>query len=142
MKKLEIRLGLFVMAISLAYYFLTFTLPESVVLYPRMVAILLFAFSVIFLIQTAMTEYKDSASPFKGIYWRQLIFVLAMSLVYILLINVMGFFVATSLYIVVTMLGLKIRLLNAVISTLAVDAALYGIFVFFLNVPLPEGILF
>lgn len=142
MKKLEIKLGLVIMLISLMYYYLTYSLPEKVVLYPRFVAILLFTFSLMFLIQTAVTEYKDSVSPFQGIYWRQLIFVLAMSMMYIMLINVLGFFLATSLYVVVTMRGLKIKILNAVLSTIGVNAALYGIFVFFLNVPLPTGILF
>lgn len=142
MKKLEVYMGILLMALGLGFYMVTLTLPEQVSLYPKFVSLLLLVFSTLFVIQTMFRpneEYQDR--PFEGIYVRQMMFIIGISFIYVVLIKTLGFFLATSLYVVVGTRGLKIPFKNAVATAIGVNVALYGIFVFMLNVPLPKGIL-
>ncbi len=141
MKKQEIGLGFVLVAIAIGFFFLTNTLPEDSALFPRLVAFLLMGLSGIFLMGTIRSKETDETSPFDKVYWRQLLFIVGLSFVYIILIQVFGYFAATGLYIVVGTMGLRIPFKSAAISATGTVAFLYLVFVVFLNVPLPKGFL-
>ena len=66
---------------------------------------------------------------------------LTLSIGYLLLINGLGFYISTAVFLFIVMLhlGLSKHWLNALVSVLTASFV-YGLFHFFLKIPLPEGI--
>jgi hypothetical membrane protein len=64
-----------------------------------------------------------------------------MLLAYVVLINVLGFYVSSLLFIAGTLIFFKIKPLYIVITTVVFLVLIYGGFSTFLHVPLPRGLL-
>ena len=66
---------------------------------------------------------------------------LVISIAYLLIMDVLGFYIATAvfLYVVMMYLGQKNQWVR-ISASVIVASAVYGIFHFFLKIPLPEGI--
>ena len=67
---------------------------------------------------------------------------LGMTVAYLLLMQLLGFFVPTAifLYVLMTFIGHTGAIVRAA-SSLGVTAIIYGIFAFFLKIPLPQSVL-
>ncbi len=61
---------------------------------------------------------------------------------YVLCIPWLGFFLATALFLLSVMLGFKVRVRLAIIMTVCACMVLYVLFVMFMHVPLPTGVVF
>ena len=94
-----------------------------------------------FLIKPKNTEENKEEDQFKGNLYGQFFLVIALSAIYVILIDIIGFFVTTAVYLFVTMLALKSNIKWSIIVSILFPIFLYLVFVSFLKVPVPRGFL-
>ena len=92
-----------------------------------------------FIIKPKNTEEEED--KFKGNLYGQFFFVIVLSAVYVVLIDIIGFFVTTAIYLFVTMVALKSSIKWSIVVSILFPIFLYLVFVSFLKVPVPRGFL-
>lgn len=104
--------------------------------YPRLVLACIIALSGFLIIRPMSGEQGSSILSAKGLA------VIGLAAAYIFLIETLGFFALTPvfLFVVPLVVGYRQHVANA-ISAVLVTAALYAVFVLVLNIPLPTGLL-
>ena len=150
----DLYLGGFLILLSILSYIETLSYPYESAYYPRFI-IMLLAFLGVATVVTEIIKLKKttdikqaekSSNDEKIAFWmmprvRKVTMMIFGSLVYMVVMNYVGFFVTTSVYLPIMMRLLGIRKLKTVfLSTFVVVFVIYMIFVAFLNVPFPEGI--
>ena len=139
-----LTIGLFILE---AFYFLLIKqLPPKAARYPYFVLGLMIFLTLLlaintFLIKPKNTEENKEEDQFKGNLYGQFFLVIALSTVYVILIDIIGFFVTTAIYLFVTMLALKSNIKWSIVVSILFPIFLYLIFVSFLKVPVPRGFL-
>ena len=139
-----LTIGLFILE---AFYFLLIKqLPPKAARYPYFVLGLMVFLTLLlaintFLIKPKNTEENKEEDQFKGNLYGQFFLVIALSAVYVILIDIIGFFVTTAIYLFVTMLALKSSIKWSIVVSILFPIFLYLIFVSFLKVPVPRGFL-
>ena len=139
-----LTIGLFILE---AFYFLLIKqLPPKAARYSYFVLGLMVFLPLLlaihtFLIKPKNTEENKEEDQFKGNLYGQFFLVIALSAVYVILIDIIGFFVTTAVYLFVTMLALKSNIKWSIIVSILFPIFLYLIFVSFLKVPVPRGFL-
>jgi len=129
-----------------AFYFLLIKqLPPKAARYPYFVLGLMVFLTLLlaintFLIKPKNTEDKEE-DQFKGNLYGQFFLIMALSAVYVILIDIIGFFVTTAIYLFVTMVALKSSVKWSIVVSILFPIFLYLIFVSFLKVPVPRGFL-
>ncbi|MDC7235399.1 MAG: tripartite tricarboxylate transporter TctB family protein [Spirochaetales bacterium] len=109
--------------------------------FPQAMAILLFITSILLMVNAVR---GNSQTDLEGIHLTGLIrsgITVGISIIYLILMQFLGFFLSTVifLYVMMTYLGQKGQL-KRIISTLAVSVVIYAIFNNFLKIPMPEGL--
>ncbi|MHB9342488.1 tripartite tricarboxylate transporter TctB family protein [Fusobacterium polymorphum] len=138
-----LTIGLFILE---AFYFLLIKqLPPKAARYPYFVLGLMVFLTLLlaintFLIKPKNTEDKEE-DQFKGNLYGQFFLIMALSAVYVILIDIIGFFVTTAIYLFVTMVALKSSVKWSIVVSILFPIFLYLIFVSFLKVPVPRGFL-
>ena len=138
-----LTIGLFILE---AFYFLLIKqLPPKAARYPYFVLGLMVFLTLLlaintFLIKPKNTEDKEE-DQFKGNLYGQFFLIMALSAVYVILIDIIGFFVTTAIYLFVTMVALKSSVKWSIVVSILFQIFLYLIFVSFLKVPVPRGFL-
>ena len=138
-----LTIGLFILE---AFYFLLIKqLPPKAARYPYFVLGLMVFLTLLlaintFLIKPKNTEDKEE-DQFKGNLYGQFFLIMALSAVYVILIDIVGFFVTTAIYLFVTMVALKSSVKWSIVVSILFPIFLYLIFVSFLKVPVPKGFL-
>ena len=79
---------------------------------------------------------------FKGFQPAQFFVSLAAVVAYVLLINFLGFYLATALFLIGLLLYLKVPYLHTAIAVAVILALVYFAFARFLGVKLPKGLIF
>ena len=79
---------------------------------------------------------------FEGFMPKQFFISLALTIIYFIMMKYLGFFVSTTVFMLVTLVYLRVPVLHTVIAIVAVDVLIYLAFVQFLGVRLPKGLLF
>ena len=136
-------IGLFILE---AFYFLLIKqLPPKAARYPYFVLGLMVFLTLLlaintFLIKPKNTEDKEE-DQFKGNLYGQFFLIMALSAVYVILIDIIGFFVTTAIYLFVAMVTLKSSIKWSIVVSILFPVFLYLIFVSFLKVPVPRGFL-
>jgi len=139
-----LTIGLFILE---AFYFLLIKqLPPKAARYPYFVLGLMVFLTLLlaintFFIKPKNTEENKEEDQFKGNLYGQFFLVIALSAVYVILIDIIGFFVTTAIYLFVTMLALKSNIKWSIVVSILFPIFLYLIFVSFLKVPVPRGFL-
>ena len=139
-----LTIGLFILE---AFYFLLIKqLPPKAARYPYFVLGLMVFLTLLlaintFLIKPKNTEENKEEDQFKGNLYGQFFLVIALSAVYVILIDIIGFFVTTAIYLFVTMVTLKSSIKWSIVVSILFPIFLYLIFVSFLKVPVPRGFL-
>ena len=139
-----LTIGLFILE---AFYFLLIKqLPPKAARYPYFVLGLMVFLTLLlaintFLIKPKNTEENKEEDQFKGNLYGQFFLVIALSAVYVILIDIIGFFVTTAIYLFVTMLALKSNIKWSIVVSILFPIFLYLLFVSFLKVPVPRGFL-
>ena len=139
-----LTIGLFILE---AFYFLLIKqLPPKAARYPYFVLGLMVFLTLLlaintFLIKPKNAEEEKGEDQFKGNLYGQFFFIMALSAVYVILIDIIGFFVTTAIYLFVTMVALKSSVKWSIVVSILFPIFLYLIFVSFLKVPVPKGFL-
>ncbi|MCD7908960.1 MAG: tripartite tricarboxylate transporter TctB family protein [Clostridium sp.] len=148
MKRSDMGLVACIYAVILFFFVMTLKLKPEAQIYPMVVMALLFLLNTGFLVQQCLIARRegrkpvnDLASLFEGFQPGQFAAVLVLSVLYVALIGVLGFYAATAAYLVVTLLCLRVRTLYILITVLAFAGLVYCAFTLFLHVPLPAGFL-
>lgn len=145
MKKSDIGVVVFMYAVCAFFYKYMKELPEDSQTYPTFTIALLFGLTTLYLITMIVNAVKHGTESgmemFKGFEALQFFFCLAMTVLYLIGISFLGFFVSTTFFMLVVMLFLKVRWQHIAIAVVAMDILLYVAFVMFLQVKLPAGIL-
>ncbi len=146
MKKTDIGVVAFMYAVCAFFYAYSFSLSESSKSYPLFTIVLLFALTTLYLVQMILAAKKygvesGADSVFAGFKPKQFILSVVLTLAYVFLVDVLGFFTATTLFMIASFIYLKVPLLHSVIALVAMDLLIYLAFVQFLGVRLPTGLL-
>ena len=139
-----LTIGLFILE---AFYFLLIKqLPPKAARYPYFVLGLMVFLTLLLAINTFLIKPKNSEEDkeedqFKGNLYGQFFLIMALSAVYVILIDIIGFFVTTAIYLFVTMVTLRSSIKWSIVVSILFPVFLYLIFVSFLKVPVPKGFL-
>ena len=139
-----LTIGLFILE---AFYFLLIKqLPPKAARYPYFVLGLMVFLTLLLAINTFLIKPKNAEEDkeedqFKGNLYGQFFLIMALSAVYVILIDIIGFFVTTAIYLFVTMVTLKSNIKWSIVVSILFPVFLYLIFVSFLKVPVPKGFL-
>ena len=139
-----LTIGLFIL--EAFYFFLIKQLPEKAARYPLFVLGLMVFLTLLLAINTSIIKPKNAEEDkgedqFKGNLYGQCFLIMALSAVYVILIDIIGFFVTTAIYLFVTMVALKSSIKWSIVVSILFPIFLYLIFVSFLKVPVPRGFL-
>lgn len=143
-KKLNVFIGIVIVLFSAFMYLLTGDMPKESALFPRGL-IILFAILGILLSITSLKDKKDSSKDIKTIFasTKEALIGLGIITAYAVAINFVGFFIATTVFIVAFMIVYKQKSIRKIMITAVVlNLFIYLVFVYQLNVPLPKGFLF
>ena len=144
MKKTDIGVVAFFYLVSAYFYSQTVKLPGSSQTYPRFTVVLVFGLTTLYLIQMIVRAVKNGsesgAEDFKDFQPLQFFFCFAATIVYLVLINYFGFYIATAIFMIVTLLFLRVKPLATLISVAVIMALIYFAFQKFLGVRLPVGV--
>ena len=129
------------------FYYKATRLPGEIQSYPKFTIILLFGLTTLFLVQLLLAAFKNGTEGgvdkvFKDFQPKQFFVSLAAVVVYVLLINVLGFYLATALFLIGLLLYLKVPYLHTAIAVAVILALVYFAFARFLGVKLPKGLIF
>lgn len=143
MKKYDKILTIGLLVLEVFYYILIKQLPEKAAKYPYFVLGLLIFLTLILAVNSFLIKAKTSEEDekFKDIKIWQFLFIILTSTAYIYLIEVVGFFVTTFVYLLIVMIGLKSSIKWSIITSVVFPIFLYLVFVSFLRVPVPRGFL-
>lgn len=142
MEKYDRYLSIFMLFIAGIYYYFIIQLPPKAGSYPRFVLGLLLLFTIILGVKSFISKkHDDKKNLFQGILPKQFLFIVITCLIYTAVLNIFGFFISTFIYLIVVMMGLKIKIKNACLVSCSFCAIIYLVFVIFLKVPVPSGIL-
>lgn len=141
MKNVDRITGISFILFGLIFLYETTKLPVDSQSYPRFMIGIMMVLALLVIIRSFMRSSvkKTWGELFEGVEWKRLLFVLLGSLGYLFLVNVLGFFVTTIIYLLITMIVLKANRLTILISIPVFTLVLYLIFRVFLKVPLPTG---
>ncbi len=146
MKKTDIGVVAFMYAVCAFFYVYSFDLSESSKSYPIFTIVLLFGLTTLYLIQMIIAAKKYGVESgvdkvFAGFKPKQFILSLVLTIAYFFLIKYLGFFTATTLFMIASFIYLKVPVLHSIIALVSMDLLIYLAFVLFLGVRLPSGLL-
>jgi hypothetical protein len=146
MKWTDVGVVAFMYIVCGYFYFKTVQLPEEIQSYPKFVIILLFGLTTLFLVQMLISAFKNGVESgvdkvFKDFQPAQFFVSLAAVIVYVILIDILGFYIATALFLIGLLLYLKVPILHTAIAVAVILALVYFAFGMFLGVKLPKGLL-
>ena len=147
MKKTDIGVVVFMYAFCAFFYAYSTSLSDSSKTYPLFTITLLFALTTLYLIQMILAARKFGVESgvdkvFAGFKPLQFTLSLVLTIVYFFLVKYLGFFSATTLFMIASFIYLKVPVLHSAIALVAMNLLIYLAFVQFLGVRLPSGILF
>lgn len=146
MKKTDIGVVGFMYAVCAFFYVYSFQLSEESKTYPIFTIILLFALTTLYLIQMILSARKFGVESgveeiFKGFKPLQFALSIILTVIYFFLMKYLGFFTATTIFMIVSFVYLKVPVLHSAIAIVAINLLIYLAFVKFLGVRLPAGFL-
>ncbi len=146
---LDVVIGLILILFSGWFWFLSLAFPEAAQMFPQLFLTITFLLSVLLLVSSVAEQTKKIK---KGENQKEISFVRQFALpckaycimvLYVAGIRLIGFFVATTVFMAVFMYFLKVRKpLVLVCVTAGMDLFLYVMFCVGLKLSLPSGILF
>lgn len=147
MKRSDIGLSVIIYAVIASFFIMTIQLKRDAQIYPITVMSILFILNTAYLVQcfwkkkkSGMAIINDSLQLFEGFQAKQFFYILLTSIIYLFLIETVGFYIATMAYIIAVLVFLKVTYKYILITVVAFGCLVYGAFTLFLHVPLPTGI--
>ena len=148
MKKSDFSVIVIIYAIGFAFMKMTFDLPVEAQTYPLVLIVALLAINTLYMVRQVMNWRKthqienDIAKSFNGFIPLQFFGVVAWCVGYLALMDFTGYYFTTFVYLVGSMMFLKVPKLHIAITVAALALMTYVVFTWFLRVPLPVGTLF
>lgn len=148
MKKSDFSVVAIIYAVGFAFVWMTLELPEAAQTYPMVLIVALLVINTCYLIRQLLNYQKtrvienDVAKTFNGFLPLQYFGVVICCVAYLLLIEVTGYYLTTLLYLVGSMLFLRVPRLHILITVVSLALMTWVVFTWFLKVPLPVGTLF
>ena len=147
MKKTDIGVVVFMYAVCAFFYAYSSKLNAGSKTYPLFTITLLFGLTTLYLFQMILAARKYGVESgvdtvFAGFKALQFTLSLVLTIVYFFLVKYLGFFSATTIFMIASFIYLKVPVLHSVIALVAMNLLIYLAFVQFLGVRLPAGILF
>lgn len=139
MKKVDLSLSAILLVVCGIFYFMISKLPKEASMYPIFVTTILAVLTLIQGVQSYVKKDDEGKNPFNNIEWKQLLFVVVACAIYIALINLIGYFVASAVYVLTVLVGLKVNRKQSVIVSLGFCIFIFVVFKVMLKVPLPKG---
>ena len=144
--KQDIFLGIFITCFGALAFWSTLKFPSGAALMPRIVTILLTALGALLAV-LSFVRYKSgkesAASPVEIIKLKYPVIAYLMVVFYVILINHLGFFSSTLLFLVCFMYFMNIKSVKTIALTVAILLGfVYLLFCVGLHVNFPSGILF
>jgi hypothetical protein len=145
----DVYIGLSMIFLALVAFIKALSMPEDAAQFPKLMAVILIIFSIwivyVGIKKTRLIESgkvkKEDIITFEKTKMPLISFIIVV--IYTMLINILGFFVSTTLFVAAFMYFYKIRDFKRIIITLlGLNAFIYFLFVIQLKVPLPKGIIF
>ncbi len=138
--------NLFIIAIMYAtggmFFVGSLKMPELSGAYPRYIALTVIILTTIQLVSTLRSKKDPDLLPLDPAGLKRASVVFVGSLVYILLMGIVGFFVMTAIYLLVMLWLFEVRKLSTMaIVTVSMVVFIYVGFKVLFGVPVPEGIL-
>lgn len=152
MTRSDIGVIIIIYATCALFYYMTLQLKAAAQIYPTCLIAGLALLNTLYLGRCLIRLSREKGAGariindfpevFKGFMAKQFIFVVAACLAYLPLLHYLGFYLASFIFLVGTLLYLKVRPVPIAVTTLFLGGLVYGVFTLFLKVPLPKGILF
>ena len=147
MKKTDIGVVVFMYAVCAFFYAYSSTLSDCSKTYPLFTITLLFGLTTLYLIQMILAARKFGVESgvdkvFAGFKALQFILSLVLTIAYFFMVKYLGFFTATTIFMIASFIYLKVPVLHSIIALVAMNLLIYLAFVQFLGVRLPTGLLF
>ena len=147
MKKTDIGVVGFMYAVCAFFYVYSFDLKKGSEVYPLFTIALLFGLTTLYLINMIIAAKKHGVESgaseiFNGFKPVQFIVSAVLTVAYFFMMKYLGFFVATTVFMVASLLYLKVPVLHTAIAVVCIDVLIYVAFIMFLGVKLPQGLLF
>lgn len=146
MKKTDIGVVVFMYAFCTFFYAYSSTLSEESKTYPLFTISLLFGLTTLYLIQMILAARKFGVESgvdtvFAGFKPLQFTLSLVLTVAYFFLVKYLGFFSATTIFMIASFIYLKVPVLHSVVTLVVINLLIYLAFVQFLGVRLPTGLL-
>ncbi len=148
MKKSDIGVIGFIYLVALTFYVMTIELPEEAQTYPLGLIIALTVLNTLYLLRClvkwSLTKQLENDLPkiFEGFQAKQFAGIVLGCVLFLVMMHYLGYYVASAIYLVGTMLFLKVKKWQIAIVLVCLVALVYAVFSLFLQVPLPLGVLF
>jgi len=135
-------------------YWEAYSYPHESAYFPRIIILLLAAMSSVLLVKSILEGRREKVagnrprgvegpSFWKNEVFRKVILMIAVSIIYLLIMSSVGFYLTTLVYLPVMTWLLGVRKIKVItLSTVFVLFFIYLVFSAFLRVPIPEGIAF
>ena len=144
MKKTDIGVVAFMYAVCAYFYSMTIKLKEDSQTYPKFTIILLFGLTTLYLVEMLIAAKKHGVESgvdvvFKDFQAKQFFVCLIATILYLVCIHFLGFYIATVLFMLAVLLYLRVPPLAAALAIAVILALIYFAFGKFLGVRLPVG---
>ena len=144
MKKTDIGVVAFMYIVCAFFYYHMTKLKPASQTYPRFTILLLFGLTTLYLVQMIVAAKKHGVESgvdkvFKDFQPAQFFVCLAATILYLVGIYFVGFYISTVLFMAVVLLYLRVPPLAAAITVVVIVALIYFAFQKFLGVKLPVG---
>lgn len=146
MKKSDLSVIVVNYIIAIVFFAATLAFPFDAQIYPFFIISLLVLINTIYLIKCLIKrkngEKGENDLPiiFKDFQAKQFFVILLLCCLYIFLIAWLGFYTSTALYVIATMIFLKVPKKQLIIASVCFMVLIYATFTVFLKVPLPTGL--
>lgn len=147
MKKTDVGVVIFMYLVCALFLYMSQSLSETSKTYPMFTIWLLFGLTTLYLVTMFVNAGKYGVESgvkelFDGFKPAQFLFCIALTVVYMLMVKYIGFFVATIVFMFAVLQFLRVPMVASLISVAAINLLVYFAFVKFLGVRLPAGLLF
>ncbi|MBV1820014.1 tripartite tricarboxylate transporter TctB family protein [Clostridium cochlearium] len=128
--------------ISLIFFIMNQRLPEKARVYPNFILGLMVFLIILLIIETKTNKsLQGSSNLFENFEKKQFLIVFISAVSYIVLLDIVGYFTTTVVYILSTLIMLKVDKSKSAFITIGFTAFIYVIFSMLLKVPLPKGLI-
>ena len=146
MKKTDIGVCLVFYGICAFFLYMTLNLPKSAQIYPLCVIALLAALTTLHVINMIIAAIREGVSSgledFKDFVPSQFFTLFAFIVIYLIAMPYLGFYLSSILFMSASLLFLRVKIWQIILSELVIIALVYCAFTLFLEVRLPAGVMF